>query len=134
MSLRYRDLPEIPADQLRKGNIVTTGPVQVTIKSVSENYCRVVFHHPVNGDYVELRKRSELRPVVVNEFRIEKLGFKKINKSDFYHLDSNVMVRYNGEDVFHLWKGGCTRLIAQGNFLHHLQNLINDLSIKEFKL
>lgn len=134
MSLRYRDLPEIPADQLRKGNIVTTGPVQVTIKSVSENYCRVVFHHPVNGDYVELRKRSELRPVVVNESRIEKLGFKKVNKVQFYYPESNFMLNYDGEDMFWLRMCGSDKIIAEGNFLHHLQNLINDLSIKEFKL
>nr|WP_319265370.1 hypothetical protein [uncultured Draconibacterium sp.] len=134
MSLRYRDLPEIPASQLRPGNTVTTGQAQVTIKSVSENYCRVVFHHKLNGDYVEVRKLSELRPVIVNETRIEKLGFKQINRHDFYHPVKNIMVRYDGEDVFRVLLCGSDKVIAEGNFVNHLQNLIEDLSIKEFKL
>jgi len=132
MSLRYRDLPEIPANQLRPGNIVTTGQAQVTVKSVSENHCKVVFHHPKNGDYMEVKKLSELRPVIVNETRIEKLGFKKVNKSDYYFPESKIMLSYNGEDDFWLRVCGSDKIVAEGTFLHHLQNLINDLSIKIF--
>lgn len=132
MSLRYRDLPEIPANQLRPGNIVTTGQAQVTVKSVSENHCKVVFQHPKNGDYLEVRNLSELRPVVVNEYRIKQLGLHEVYHKIFQLGKTGYRVKYDGEDSFKLYDTWEDYTIAEGTFLHHLQNLINDLSIKIF--
>ena len=130
MSFRYIDMPQIPASQLRQGNTVSDGTGHLTVNSVSENYCRCTFHHP-HEKMVKIIPLFELRPVVVNKARLEKLGFYKAERNHFLKDGFPFVVYHDNEDLFQILQNDTP--IASGNFLHHLQNLIQDLEIKEFR-
>ena len=131
MTIRYRDLPAIPINQLRVGNIVQIHGIKVCINSISSNYCRVTFNHPYEK-IMKIVKLSELRPITINEDRIEVIGFLKLSKYLYHKGGCQFNLAYNGENTFHIRSLCNTYIIAEGNFVNQLQNYVTDLETKDY--
>lgn len=132
MTIRYRELPEIPPEQLSPGNKVFHNGAIVTLNSVSNTKCKVTFHHP-KEDMPRVVDLSELRPLPVTERRIIELGFTEFtdHKKVYRFKDTKIYLSYNSENTFTFYIH--KRHATTGTFIHHLQNLITHISITEFK-